>query len=203
MNPREQLSQIVSLAGVSRRVLSAFSKIDRADFVPKEFKPEAYEDRPIPLPESQTTSQPSLIALIADKLGIRKGDRVLEVGTGFGFQTALLSELVGPEGLVVSIEFLKPLHERAKENLAGRKNLLLVQGDGRNGFPEKAPYDAIVVSAASEGVPAALFVQLKKGGTLAYPHRSAMGQDLLFIEKTTNEKASVVFSLPVSFVPLR
>ncbi len=110
---RRQLQTLVSSTGVSTTISNAFAKVDRAEFVPEELESVAYEDRPIPLPEGQTPSQPTLIALILDHLAIRKGDRVLEVGTGYGFQTTLLSGLVGAKGLVVSIEYFQSLHEQA------------------------------------------------------------------------------------------
>jgi len=196
------LLDLICSSGVSSSIAKAFGKVDRADFVPEELESVAYEDRPIPLPEGQTTSQPSLIAFIIDKLRVQKGQRVLEVGTGFGFQTALLSEIAGKEGLVVSIEYFKTLHDEAKKRLAARKNVLLVQGDGKTGFPSKAPFDAVVVSAACAELPPNLFEQLKEGGRLVYPQETGFGQDLLLVEKQEGKKKTTPL-LPVAFVPLR
>ncbi|MBS3070409.1 protein-L-isoaspartate O-methyltransferase [Candidatus Micrarchaeota archaeon] len=200
---RQQLQTLVSSTGASIPIANAFAKTDRAEFVPEELESVAYEDKPVPLPEGQTTSQPSLIALILDHLALGKGARVLEVGTGFGFQTALLSELVGAKGLVVSIEYFRSLHEQAKKRLAGRKNVLLLHADGKKGFAEKAPFDAIVVSAACAELPPKLFAQLKKGGRLAYPQETGFGQDLVLVEKTAEGKKKTTPLLPVAFVQLR
>ncbi|MEM4254956.1 MAG: protein-L-isoaspartate O-methyltransferase [Candidatus Norongarragalinales archaeon] len=199
---RGQLLNLIRSTGVSKATAQAFENVDRADFVPEELESVAYEDRPIPLPENQTTSQPSLIAFVLDKLRVGKGDRVLEVGTGFGFQTALLSELVGEKGLVVSIEHFEALHGQAKKRLAARKNVLLLHGDGKKGFAEKAPFDAIVVSAACASLPQPLFEQLKEGGRLAYPQETGFGQDLILVEKRGGRKKTTPL-LPVAFVPLR
>ncbi|HLC38330.1 MAG TPA: protein-L-isoaspartate O-methyltransferase [Candidatus Norongarragalinales archaeon] len=200
---KAQLELLIKKSGVSPSIAHAFEKVDRADFVPPQSKGEAYEDRPIPLHEGQTTSQPSLIAFILEKLRLEKGHRVLEVGTGFGFQTALLSELVGKKGFVVSIEFFGRIYEEAFSRLKGRKNVLLVQGDGKNGFAEKAPFDAIVVSAACASTPKTLFSQLKEGGRMVFPLQKALfAQDLVLVEKKKGKALETVL-LPVAFVPLR
>ena len=176
--------------------------MSRKNFVPKEFAANAFEDRPIPLPENQTTSQPSLIAFILDKLDVSEGQKVLEVGTGFGFQTALLSELAGEKGLVVSIEFFPSLFKEAKARLKERKNVFLLQGDGKNGFPEKAPFDSMVVSAACDVLPPELFKQLKTGGKIIYPKNTSFGQQLVLVEKNLLGSNEMPL-FPVSFVPLR
>lgn len=200
---RDQLLALVREQNPSPRVLRAFGKTDRKDYVPLSFAGAAYEDRPIPLPDGQTTSQPTLVAFILSKLGLREESRVLEVGTGFGFQTALLSEIVGSKGLVVSIEFSEILHREARKRLAGRKNVLLVHGDGKKGFPGKAPFDAIVVSAACAELPNALFEQLKSGGRIACPQETGFGQDLVLVERTPEGERRATSLMPVAFVPLR
>jgi len=200
---KRQLQTLVSSTGVSSSIASAFAKVDRAGFVPEELESIAYEDKPVPLPEGQTTSQPTLIAFILDRLSLHKDARVLEIGTGYGFQSALLAELAGAKGLVVSIEYFQSLHEQAKKRLAGRKNVLLVHGDGKNGFAEKAPFDAIVVSAACAELPPKLFEQLKNGGRLVYPQETGFGQDLVLVEKTPEGRKKTTRLMPVAFVPLR
>lgn len=197
------MNGLVEKSGFSPCVLSAFKKTDRAHFIPKQFENDAYADSPIPLPEGQTTSQPSLIAFILDRLALKKGDSVLEIGTGFGFQTALLSEIVGEKGLVVSIEFLRTLYSEAFKRLEGRKNVLLLHGDGKNGCAEKSPFDAIVVSAACASFPQTLLSQLKEGGRMVFPLQNpSLSQDLVLVEKRRGKPLEKVL-LPVAFVPLR
>ncbi|MFH1056350.1 MAG: protein-L-isoaspartate O-methyltransferase [Candidatus Micrarchaeota archaeon] len=201
---KSQLLVLIGQRGVSPAVAKAFKKVDRRNFVPEALKPMAFEDHPIPLPEGQTTSQPSLLAFILDRLSLKKGARVLEVGTGFGFQTALLSELVGRKGSVVSIEFFESLFKEAGRRLAGRKNVLLIHGDGKKGYAAKAPFDAIVVSAACSSLPKTLFEQLKAGGKMVYPQNSGLfGQDLLLVLKAKGGTPLMQNLLPVAFVPLR
>ena len=195
------LLRLIDDSGVSALVKKAFSKVDRINFVPSGLKAFAYEDRPIPLPEGQTTSQPSLIAFILHRLDLKKGLSVLEVGTGFGFQTALLRDIVGENGFVISIEFSKAIFEQAQLRVRER-NVLLVHGDGKKGFKQKAPFDRIVVSAACPSMPDELFAQLAENGRMVYPQESLYGQDLVLVEKTGG-KPVVKVLLPVAFVTLK
>jgi protein-L-isoaspartate(D-aspartate) O-methyltransferase len=151
-----------------RRVLDAFRQVWREHFVPPEWAARAYIDRPIPIPHKQVTTQPTLIAQMVAALQLGGTERVLEVGTGLGFQTAILSRLAGT---VFSIERFPDLASRAKRNLeaAGIKNVRLVVGDGTLGLPGAAPFDAIVVSAAAPEVPRPLINQLADGGRIAHP----------------------------------
>lgn len=150
------------------RVLEAMRAVDRADFVPDGHAARAYTDRPIPIPRGQTTSQPSLIAAMVAALELTGEERVLEVGTGYGYQTALLDELADE---VVSIERYEELASAARRNLeaAGHGGVTVVVGDGHRGVPEHAPYDAIVLSAAAPEVPPALLEQLRDGGRIVAP----------------------------------
>ena len=151
-----------------RRVLAAFQRVRRADFVPPEWVDQAYRDRPIPIPHGQVTTQPSLVAQMVAALKLRGTERVLEVGTGLGFQTAILAELADH---VFSIERFSELSAWAERNLraAGIENVRLIVGDGTLGCPEGAPFDAIVVSAAAPRVPQPLVEQLVEGGRTAHP----------------------------------
>src|SRR5918997_577982 len=145
---KEGLARLVKRDGAPARIVAAFQAIDRADFVPDAARPEAYRDRPVGIPERQTTSQPSLIARMIDVADVKAEDKILEVGTGFGFQTALLCTLASE---VVSIDRFASLTAAARTNLerAGIDNVTLVTGDGWQGAPEHAPFDAIIVSAAA------------------------------------------------------
>jgi protein-L-isoaspartate(D-aspartate) O-methyltransferase len=150
------------------RVLDAFRRTPREGFVPAEHRAEAYEDRPLPIPHGQVTSQPSLIAQMVAALGLTGRERVLEIGTGLGFQTALLGRLAGE---VWSVERHPGLAARSRGNLAaaGVRNATVVVGDGTRGLPGHAPYGGVVVSAAAPAVPAPLAAQLAAGGRLVQP----------------------------------
>lgn len=169
--------------------------------MPEAARGNAYVDRPIEILEHQTTSQPSLIARMVDAADLLPGDRVLEIGTGFGFQTALFAYLTGD---VVSIERMANISEAAGNNLsdAGIDGVELVVGDGWLGWPERGPYDAIVVSAAAERVPDALTEQLRDGGRLVIPVRGDQGDDVLLYIKRNDHLVKVKLLTPARFVPL-
>ena len=198
---QEGLARLVENDGASERVVEAFRRVAREDFVPPRNKRDAYFDRPVALPAHQTTSQPSLIARMIDALGLRRSDRVLEVGTGYGFQTALLSEL-GAE--VFSIERHRELAEVARANLerAGSGSATVVVGDGWQGLPEEAPFDGIVVSAAATALPPALERQLADGGRLVIPLVRRRGDEVVLFEKRGEQLKRVRVLTPARFVPL-
>jgi protein-L-isoaspartate(D-aspartate) O-methyltransferase len=177
MGPAE-LVQLVREAGVrDHRVLDAIAEIPRADFVAADTVDRAYRDEPLPIPHGQVTTQPSLIARMIEALELDGGERVLEVGTGYGFQTALLARLADR---VVSVERFPDVAETALQNLerAGVTNVDVLVGDGSAGAPEYGPFDAIVVSAAFTEVPGPLADQLTVGGRLVQPVGPG-GQDLV------------------------
>jgi protein-L-isoaspartate(D-aspartate) O-methyltransferase len=162
------LRAVIAQGITDDRILEAFRTIPRAGFVPAAYARSAYRDRPIPIPHGQTTSQPSLSARMIEVLEVAPSDRALEVGTGYGFQTAVLSRLAAH---VTSIERWPDLAERARRNLArhGIDNVDVRTGDGSLGVPDAAPFDAIVVSAAFPQVPPPLVEQLAIGGRLVQP----------------------------------
>jgi len=182
------------------RVLAAMRKIPRHLFVPKGFERAAYEDRPLPIGEGQTISQPYIVAVMTEQLELQPQDRVLEVGTGSGYQAALLAELAGS---VVSIERLTSLADQAQKNLAraGVTGVQIVIGDGTEGYPPEAPYDAIIVTAASPGVPQPLIDQLAEGGRLIAPVGPRECQDLIKLVKREGRVESIPLG-GVCFVPL-
>jgi len=182
------------------RVLAAMEKIPRHLFVPENWERAAYEDRPLPIGEGQTISQPYIVAVMTEQLEIRSHDRVLEIGTGSGYQAAILAELGGK---VVSVERLPELADRARENLAraGVRGVEIVVGDGTQGYPPEAPYDAIIVTAASPDIPGPLVEQLAEGGRLIAPVGPRECQDLVKLVK----REARVETIPlggVCFVPL-
>jgi protein-L-isoaspartate(D-aspartate) O-methyltransferase len=170
-------------AGVrDARLLEAIGAVPRARFVPPDLAARAYDDSPLPIPHGQVTTQPSLVAKMVEALELTSSDRVLEIGTGFGWQTALLARLAGE---VWSIERWDELARTARSNLEhhGVENASVVVGDGSGGLPEHAPYDAILVAAAFPQVPAPLADQLAEGGRLVQPIGLGGADEVVLFEK--------------------
>jgi protein-L-isoaspartate(D-aspartate) O-methyltransferase len=170
----------------SGHIRSAMLKVPREDFIPDLYRDYAYEEVPLPLPgEESTISCPHSYPLFYEPLGLDRGHRFLEVGLGSGYGTALAREIVGEEGLVVSIEIDPLTFAFAESNLmtAGYSDIVLVRGDGSCGFPEEAPYDRICITAACDEVPHPLLDQLKTGGKLIAPVKEMDTQDLILLEK--------------------
>ena len=185
----------------SKEVESAMLAVDRALFMP-EGAP-AYEDRAYPVMSGQTISAPGVVAFMLEKMDIRQGMKILEIGTGTGYNCALLSRLAGPEGKVVSVEVLPELHELAKKNLSKigfPKNLELVLGDGSAGYPKEAPYERIIVTAGMPELNQELLSQLKPDGKIIAPVGGEHFQDLVLFDRKSGEYKRI---LPVVFVPLR
>ena len=164
------------------RVLEAMRRVVRHEFVPESFRQHSYEDRPLPIGEGQTISQPYIVATMLEHLAIRSGDRVLEIGTGSGYVTALLAQLAAEVFSVERHESLAALAESTLLRLEFR-NVKIRVGDGREGWEEYAPYDAILVSAATAAMPPELFAQLREGGRMILPVGPASSQELQLIRK--------------------
>lgn len=189
-------------AGVrDERVLEAIGTVPRADFVSSAFGGEAEVDRPIRIPHEQVTTQPSLVARMVEALGLEGRERVLEVGTGYGWQTAVLARLAED---VFSIERFADLAETARVNLArlSIENANVFVGDGTEGLAEHAPFDAILVSAAFPEVPAPLAQQLAEGGRLVQPIGPGGNDDVLLFEKRGGDLEQVRFVSGARFVRL-
>jgi protein-L-isoaspartate(D-aspartate) O-methyltransferase len=198
----EDLIRVLQAEGVrDRRVLAAFRTVPRAGFVPPAAVGQAYLDTPIRIPHGQVTTQPSLIATMVAALELRGGERVLEVGTGLGFQTAILALLAHQ---VVSIERLADLAAQARANLAaaGVGRVTVVVGDGTLGVPEHAPYQAIVVSAASSWVPGPLVEQLADGGRLVHPVGPGGHEQVTAFSRQAERLVVEARLVPARFVPL-
>ena len=181
-------------------VLAAMARVPRHEFAPLRYRDQAYEDHPLPIGEDQTISQPYIVAAMLEALALRPTDRILEVGTGSGYVTALLAELGGQ---VVSVERHASLAAAARELLTrlGYDNVTFVVGDGGQGFAAKAPYDAIVVSAAAPTLPPALPEQLAEGGRMIIPIGPADGQQLQLLRRQ-NGQAQIQLRELCRFVPL-
>jgi protein-L-isoaspartate(D-aspartate) O-methyltransferase len=183
------------------RVLAAMGKVPRHEFVPSLLHGLAYSDRPLPIGHDQTISQPFIVAFMTEALKPAPTDRVLEIGTGSGYQAAVLAELVSR---VYTIEIVAPLGERARADLARLKydNVQVRIGDGYEGWPEHAPFDAIIVTCSPTQVPAPLIAQLRDGGRMIIPVGDASsGQELVLLEKRGG-KVEQRAVLPVRFVPM-
>ena len=168
-------------AGVrDERVLAAIAAVPRAGFVPAKFVGLADFDTPIPIPHAQVTTQPSLVARMVEALSLDWEERVLEIGTGYGWQTALLARLARE---VFSVERFEDIAEAALAALGGRENVQVVVGDGSDGLPEQAPFDAILVSAAYPSVPTPLAEQVADGGRLVQPLGPGGDEDVVLFEK--------------------
>lgn len=182
------------------KILRAFYKVERHKFMPVEIRETSYADYPVPIGEGQTISQPFIVALMTECLGLTGDEKVLEIGTGSGYQTAMLAELAKE---VYTIERFEKLSRSAEETLkeAGYKNVKFKTGDGTLGWPEVAPFDRIIITAASPRIPLPLGVQLKEGGRLVLPLGETLSQVLTVAEKKTDKLESTQICGCV-FVPL-
>ena len=182
------------------RVLAAMAKVPREEFIPVVARADAYEDGPLPIGYDQTISQPYIVAFMTEQLRPRPSDRVLEIGSGSGYQAAILAELVED---VYTIDIVEPLARTAEATLQrlGYKNVHIKVGDGYKGWPQEAPFDAIIVTCAPEKVPQPLIDQLKDGGRMVIPVGERFAQQLYLLEKKNGQLKESV-TLPVRFVPM-
>jgi len=189
---------------LSNRVYEAIKNVPRHLFVPERYKIEAYVDTPLPIGFGQTISAPHMVAIMCELLDLREGEKVLEIGTGCGYHAAVVAELVGEKGKVVSVEYIPELAEMAKANLSalGYDNVVVIVGDGSKGYEPEAPYDKIYVTASAPDIPKPLIEQLKPGGRMVIPVGDSV-QWLVVVEK--DEKGNVKKKNwgSVRFVPLR
>jgi protein-L-isoaspartate(D-aspartate) O-methyltransferase len=185
----------------NRRVLDAMAAVPRHEFVPKALWKFAYSDDPLPIGYGQTISQPFIVAFMTEQLDPKPTDRVLEIGTGSGYQAAVLSRLVAE---VYTIEIIEPLAKRAEADLKrlGYNNVKVLAGDGYQGWPEHAPFDAIIVTCAPDHIPQPLVGQLRDGGRMIIPVGPSDNQQLFLLQKLGTEVEQQAI-LPVRFVPMK
>jgi len=183
------------------RVMEAMGKVPRHEFVPVEMQPYAYLNRPLPIGFDKTISQPFIVALMTDMLEIRKEDVVLEIGTGLGYQAAVLAELAHK---VYSVEIIEALAQQAAKRLGrtGCTNVEIKVANGSRGLPEHAPFDKVMVTAAPDLIPPALINQLKPGGRMMIPAGLSDNQQLILVEKNANGRLATREVLPVRFSQL-
>ncbi|OFX89075.1 MAG: protein-L-isoaspartate O-methyltransferase [Bacteroidetes bacterium GWF2_33_16] len=192
--------QIVARGIKDQKVIQAMIKVPRHLFVPEAYERMAYEDRPLPIGEGQTISQPYIVALMTELLELTPNTKVLEIGTGSGYQAAILGELVNE---VYTIEIVEILGQTSSQLLSdlGYKNIHVKIGDGYKGWPEKAPFDAIIVTCAPSDIPKPLENQLKEGGKMIIPLGGSIVQELILLEKKNGDLIKKVVA-PVRFVPM-
>jgi protein-L-isoaspartate(D-aspartate) O-methyltransferase len=169
------------------RAIKAFEKVNREEFVTPEHQAHSYDDKPLPIGHGQTISQPTTVAIMTEALDVREGSRVLEIGAGSGYQSAILSYLAKEVYTVERIEFL---YNYAKEKLKNYKNVKLFLGDGSIGLKEHAPFDRIIITACAPGVPEPLFNQLVDGGKMVLPAGKGFFQNLLIVENVGGKMKS-------------
>ncbi len=199
---KQMVDQDIRNRGIQNSVvLSVMGRVPRHLFVDAAYRHRAYDDHPLPIGEAQTISQPYVVALMTEALGLRPADRVLEIGTGSGYQAAVLAEIVKE---VCTIEIRKGLAARAEKTLAelGYRNVKVKSGDGYFGWAEQAPFDAIIITAAANHIPPPLIEQLKEGGRLIVPLGSTVYFQTLTLATKRKGELDVEQICPVSFVPM-
>ena len=207
MDERRRMVQDLMERGYikSEAVRRAMERVPREEFVPEEERHRAYMDMPLPIGEGQTISAPHMVAMIAEILDLKPGMKVLEIGTGCGYNAAVIAEIIGPEGRLYTVERIGSLYERARRKLRnlGYDNITVIHGDGSQGFADEAPYSRIYVTAAAPYIPDPLMKQLEIGGKLLIPVGSdKFYQELVLIERTSADDYSSRNLGGVAFVPL-
>jgi len=205
MDEKERLLFLLKKQGMnfSKKVIKAFKAIPREKFVMENYKERAYEDSPLPILLGQTISQPSTVLKFLDALDVKLGNKVLEIGSGSGYNTALLSKLVGTKGFIYSTEIAEPLAEFARNNIKKIKikNVEILRIDGSQGLMEKEPFDRIILTAACSKIPDVLIDQLKTGGILVAPVGPIYAQNLVRLKKTSKRISEKILG-QYQFVPM-
>jgi protein-L-isoaspartate(D-aspartate) O-methyltransferase len=195
------VSARIGKAALGRRVMEVMDKVPRHEFVPIELQPYAYANAPLPIGFGKTISQPFIVAVMTDLLDLSAQDTVLEIGTGVGYQSAILAELAKK---VYSVEIIEELAKQARHRLTrlGYTNIALRIANGYHGWPEHAPFDKVIVTAAPDLIPASLINQLKAGGKMVIPAGLPDGQQLILVEKDLHGMITTKEILPVRFSQL-
>ena len=204
---REHLIKNLISAGALKtpKIIEAFRKIPRHLFVRKDFLKHAYDDIPLPTFRSQTISQPYTIAIMIEALEPKEGEKILEIGAGSGYNAALLGFCVGREGRVITIELEPELVEFARKNIkkVKLKNVEVILGDGKEGYPEESPYDKCMITAACKEIPKPVMKQVKVGGRIVAPVGDFFGQRMIVLDKISEDKFKKMDLGSFIFVPLR
>ena len=190
--------------GIKEIELNAFKDVNREDFVPQNLKSRAYEDIPLPLLRGKTISQPTTVVLMTHALDLQLGEKVFEVGTGSGYQAAIIAKIIGKKGKVITTEIVPELVSFAKQNLNKAKieNVKIYEDDGSKGIPGEAPYDKIIITAACKEFPKPLLNQLKPNGIIVGPVGDVYEQEMVRGIKDKNNKLQLEFLGPFLFTPM-
>lgn len=193
--------QIVGRGVNNKKVIDAMLAVSRENFVPEKMKPYAYDDRPLPIDSGQTISQPYIVALMTELISPSPGDKILEIGSGSGYQAAVLAEIADT---VYTIEIIKKLVDIASANIenAGYENVNIKHGDGYKGWPSKAPFDSIIITAAAKKIPNPLIKQLKESGKIVMPIGRPGGTQELIVGVKKGDKLETTAVTAVRFVPM-
>ena len=186
MNRKQGLLHSLKERGISFPVLDAISKVQSEDFISAELERMAYEDIPLPIGKGQTISQPYTVAVMLSMLDLKKGQKVLEIGSGSGYVLALIAEIVGEKGRVFGMEVIPELGKKSRKSLSGYKNVRVYSKSGFSGLPEHAPFDRIIISAAHHEIPEKILSQLKNHGLLVAPKGSRFEQELVALQRNDN-----------------
>ncbi len=199
---KEELIKSLEEKKFPQKIIEAFSKVKREDFSPYQFRGKAYEDTALPIGKGQTISQPSTIAIMLSLLELKKGQKVLEIGSGSGYVLALIAEIIGETGKIFGLEIIPELIKKSKENLENYKNIKIYRKNGSNGLPEEGRFDRILVSAALREIPEKLMAQLKHNGILVAPQGSRFEQELITIQRISENEFEMKKKIPgFIFVP--
>ena len=171
----------------SQKIISAFKKVPREEFVPKEFKHQSYEDIALPIGNKQTISQPYTIAVMLEELKLEPKQKVLELGSGIGYVLALISEIVEEEGQVYGVEIIEEIAEKSKRYLKKYKNIEIYNKNGTKGLPQKASFDRVIMSAACSQIPNEIIAQIREGGLIVAPIGSSFSQNIITLKKENEE----------------
>ena len=190
--------------GFREMELKAFEEVDRENFIPENLKNAAYQDTPLPLLRGKTISQPTTVMLMTHTLELEPGEKVFEIGTGSGYQAAIIAKIVGPKGKVITTEVVPELVSFAKKNLikAGIANVFVYEDDGSNGMPAEAPFDKIIITAACKEFPKPLIEQLKTDGIIVGPVGNQHEQEMVRGIKDKNGHLELEFLGPFLFTPM-
>lgn len=190
--------------GFSAAELKAFREVNREDFIPEQLRDAAYHDVPLPLLRGKTISQPTTVMIMTHALELNKGEKVFEIGTGSGYQAAIIAKIIGPKGKVITTEVVPELVHFAKQNLrkAGITNVTVLEEDGSKGMPSEAPFDKIIITAACREFPQELLNQLKPDGIIIGPVGNAQEQEMIRGRKDKNGHLELEFLGPFLFTPM-
>lgn len=204
MSSKQELLHFWKNRGVDERLLTAFSTIPREQFIPSQLRDHAYDDHPLPTVRNQSISQPSTIIIMLKALDLQEGEKVFEVGAGAGYQAALIAQLIGSTGKVITVEVIPELVQFTRQNMTALnlEHVRVLEGDGAEGYQSEAPYDKIIITAACPGIPPPLITQLKEGGIIVAPVGDLRSQTLVKAKKV-NGRLELEFLGDFVFVPMK